>query len=565
MGAQKPSISEMLWLLPLLWAESLAQNAKHTLTVPTPVTVQEGLCVFVPCTFTIPVRSYWTNLLLHMATGSQKELMHTSMLRLQPTPHILIPGTLESGRPRNLTCSVPWACERGTPPIFSWTSAAHSSLGPRTRLSSVLTLIPRPQDHGTNLTCQVHFPAAGVTVERTIQLNVTCAPQNPTPGGRLGDGTGLSGRRAEVMLVAIGEATVKTLLLLLCLIVLIPDLMLLPSFRGLTLVPPPTVSILFPPTGAQKPSISEMLWLLPLLWAGSLAQKTKHTLTVPMPVTVQEGLCVFVPCTFTIPVGSYWTNPPATYGYWFPKGAKEHRDAAVATNNLTHKVQEGTQGRFHLLGDLQTKNCSLDIRDARRTDDGLYYFRVERGLYQALNHTPHILIPGTLESGRPRNLTCSVPWACERGTPPIFSWTSAAHSSLGPRTRLSSMISLSPGPQDHGTNLTCQVHFPATGVTVERTIQLNVTYPGISQQSEDPQEESQDSNGHGQHPPCHGASFPGSAEDPKLDSPADSTSSAGATPTLRVEPEVYYASIRFQGKKPPQMSTDPEYSNVRTQ
>lgn len=32
--------------------------------------------------------------------------------------------------------------------------------------------------------------------------------------------TGLSGPRAEVMLVAIGEATVKTLLLLLCLIVL---------------------------------------------------------------------------------------------------------------------------------------------------------------------------------------------------------------------------------------------------------------------------------------------------------------------------------------------------------
>ncbi|KAK1329878.1 hypothetical protein QTO34_010061 [Cnephaeus nilssonii] len=101
----------------------------------------------------------------------------TSLQPHTPHPH---PGTLESGRPRNLTCSVPWACKRGTPPIFSWTSAAHSSLGPRTRLSSVLTLTPRPQDHGTNLTCQVHFPATGVTVERTIQLNVTYSPQNLT-------------------------------------------------------------------------------------------------------------------------------------------------------------------------------------------------------------------------------------------------------------------------------------------------------------------------------------------------------------------------------------------------
>ncbi|VCX43280.1 unnamed protein product, partial [Gulo gulo] len=65
-----------------------------------------------------------------------------------------------------------------TPPIFSWTSAALTSLGPRTHLSSVLTLTPRPQDHGTNLTCQVYFPVAGVMVESTVQLNVTYAPQN---------------------------------------------------------------------------------------------------------------------------------------------------------------------------------------------------------------------------------------------------------------------------------------------------------------------------------------------------------------------------------------------------
>ncbi|XP_006761519.2 PREDICTED: myeloid cell surface antigen CD33, partial [Myotis davidii] len=221
----------------------------------------------------------------------------------------------------------------------------------------------------------------------------------------------------------------------------------------------------------------------------SLASNTGYTLTVQTPVTVQEGLCVSVSCTFTAPWTSRTSIP--TYGSWFPEGAKIDTDAAVATNNQTRNVQEETQGRFHLLGDPQTKNCSLDIRDARRTDDGLYFFRVERGLYQgfkysytqnmlsvrvmALNHTPHILIPETLESGLPRNLTCSVPWACERGTPPIFSWTSAAHNSLGPRTRLSSVLTITPRPQDHSTNLTCQVHFPAAGVTVETTIQLNVT------------------------------------------------------------------------------------------
>ncbi|KAF5917086.1 hypothetical protein HPG69_014012 [Diceros bicornis minor] len=116
--------------------------------------------------------------------------IYSLRITLTHTPDILIPGTPESGCPRNVTCSVPWACERDTPPIFSWTPAALTSLGPRTHLSSVLTLTPQPQEHGTNLTCQVTFPAAGVTVERTIQLNVTSAPENPAIGVCLGDDTG---------------------------------------------------------------------------------------------------------------------------------------------------------------------------------------------------------------------------------------------------------------------------------------------------------------------------------------------------------------------------------------
>ncbi|XP_037371457.1 sialic acid-binding Ig-like lectin 9 [Talpa occidentalis] len=224
----------------------------------------------------------------------------------------------------------------------------------------------------------------------------------------------------------------------------------------------------------------------PKTWEGARAGGC-YWLKVEGPGTVQEGLCLQVRCSFHCDPD--YPSAPAL-GSWFREGVSVERGVPVATSRPDGDVEVETQGRFHLLGDPKAYSCSLDIRDARRGDAGKYFFRVERGRatkhsftrdslsvrVAALTHRPHIRIAGTLESGRPGNLTCSVPWACERGTPPIFSWTSAALASLGPRTLLSSALSLTPRPQDHGTPLTCQVTFPGAGVTVETTVRLNVTY-----------------------------------------------------------------------------------------
>ncbi|XP_054553333.1 sialic acid-binding Ig-like lectin 13 [Talpa occidentalis] len=231
-----------------------------------------------------------------------------------------------------------------------------------------------------------------------------------------------------------------------------------------------------------------LLLLLPLLWAGALAQDRRFWLRLQERVTVQEGQCVLVPCEVSYPWSGHTAGSPA-YGHWYRKRRESlgTEFALVATNHPGYDVHRETRGRFHLLGEPQKYNCTLDIRDARREDTGTYHFRVERGDYvkysyvnqqlsvtvTALTHTPDIHHLGLLQSGRPRNITCAAPWACERGTPPTFSWTGVG---LSTTSTDSPVLTLSPGPQHHGSSLTCRVTFPAAGVSTETTIRLSVGY-----------------------------------------------------------------------------------------
>ncbi|XP_051030331.1 sialic acid-binding Ig-like lectin 12 [Phodopus roborovskii] len=233
-----------------------------------------------------------------------------------------------------------------------------------------------------------------------------------------------------------------------------------------------------------------MLLLLLLLWGvkgvegGDDALKG-YTLSVKRKIVVQEGLCVLIPCKFSYPKEK-WTDSDPIHGYWFWDGGNRELDSPVATNNPQRPVLKETQGRFSLLGHPGRNDCSLDIRETRKEDVGSYFFRLERGQLKlnyllnkmtlhvtALTETPRILIPKTLEAGRPSNLTCSAPWACGS---PTFSWTGASVSVLSTNTTGSSVLTVIPQPWDHGTDLTCQVTLPGSGVTTRMTICLNVLY-----------------------------------------------------------------------------------------
>ncbi|XP_056652936.1 sialic acid-binding Ig-like lectin 10 isoform X2 [Monodelphis domestica] len=106
--------------------------------------------------------------------------VHLNVEVLTEKPDIYMPEILEPERSVTLLCAAPWICGNATPPIFFWAGTAISNLrqSQGTPYFSELTFTPRSQDHGTNLTCRVTFPGAGVSTETTIPLNVAYSLKN---------------------------------------------------------------------------------------------------------------------------------------------------------------------------------------------------------------------------------------------------------------------------------------------------------------------------------------------------------------------------------------------------
>lgn len=118
---------------------------------------------------------------------------------------------------------------------------------------------------------------------------------------------------------------------------------------------------------------------------GSLQEEPGYQLRLNGYVTVQEGQCVHVPCSFSYPWNS-WYTPGELYIYWYRRGDNIRQAYPVATNNPYKPVRTETWRRFRLLEDPTTNSCSLNISDARMSDTGSYFLRVERGDYVKYNY-----------------------------------------------------------------------------------------------------------------------------------------------------------------------------------
>uniref|UniRef100_A0A8C3PA89 Ig-like domain-containing protein n=1 Tax=Chrysemys picta bellii TaxID=8478 RepID=A0A8C3PA89_CHRPI len=208
--------------------------------------------------------------------------------------------------------------------------------------------------------------------------------------------------------------------------------------------------------------------------AGSLSQLLGFTLTVPQSVSVQEGLCVLVPCNFKYPASYDTKNSPARlYRYWYKDPADVGRNPPVASSDPSRLVTQETQGRFRLAENPARGDCSVQISDARQTDAGRYFLRVEgdfkytyRTSADGTDLTLTISVPGTLLAGEPVTVTCTAPGRCS-GTPPRVTWMGpfsdtarnvSAQLANGTWAH-SSALSFTPTPGKHGKELVCSVTY----------------------------------------------------------------------------------------------------------
>ncbi|XP_075764352.1 uncharacterized protein LOC102446180 [Pelodiscus sinensis] len=261
--------------------------------------------------------------------------------------------------------------------------------------------------------------------------------------------------------------------------------------------------------GATSPVALLRALILALLWRGSLSQASGFELTAPRSVSVQEGLCALVPCSFTYRDNFAGDLRGPLYGHWFRAGANVYSDPPVASSDPSQSVSSDTRGRFRLAGDPARGDCSLQISDARGADRGSYFFRMEKGTlkysYTNSDYTStelSISVPGLtaqpeirtspaggrpekLLAGEPVNVTCTAPGRCA-GTPPRVTWTGPfSDTARDVSARLEngswahgSALSFTPGPGDDGKELGCTVTYsPERGPSTRTTLQLRIVYP----------------------------------------------------------------------------------------
>ncbi|XP_075183299.1 myeloid cell surface antigen CD33-like [Anomaloglossus baeobatrachus] len=213
-----------------------------------------------------------------------------------------------------------------------------------------------------------------------------------------------------------------------------------------------------------------MMWvslvvILPLFWKAITCLVPGYSIRVTSSVSVQEGLCVTIPCKFTADSRNTFSN---SSGYWIRRQEPLYPLYIVATNDKSSDVQKTN---FHLTGNPDNGDCTLTITDAKKEDKGRYYYRFEESkvtnvkfhysLYVTttitvtdLKEEPVISDPGIMVSGINKTLTCAPPWNCPVASL-VFQWRKSNVAGIWKKN--TSTVTFTMYSSDHQENIICEM------------------------------------------------------------------------------------------------------------
>ncbi|XP_044130097.1 sialic acid-binding Ig-like lectin 7 [Bufo gargarizans] len=153
----------------------------------------------------------------------------------------------------------------------------------------------------------------------------------------------------------------------------------------------------------------------------------------------------------------------------------------VATND---KSSDAQKTNFNLMGNPDSGDCTLTITDARREDEGVYYFRFQESKDSAVKYNyykvttaikvtdlteePVISDVGSLIAGVNKTVTCAPLRNCP-GNSLAFQWKK---SNVAGIWKNSSTITFTPSIEDDQETITCEMT-SSSGKTTQKHIYLN--------------------------------------------------------------------------------------------
>ncbi|XP_053462112.1 sialic acid-binding Ig-like lectin 10 [Nycticebus coucang] len=201
---------------------------------------------------------------------------------------------------------------------------------------------------------------------------------------------------------------------------------------------------------------------------------------------VEEGPCSTIPCIFEFPEES--PSNPMIMGYWL----SENSSSPAAPNKPNATMDDNAMDRLHILEKSKDPDCTLMIHDILKGDGMTYLLYADLGEQKHASPTENIKLSVSdltqksklhileiLAAGKPVTLNCTIKGTCRETKSLFLSWRRPTLSSTPGVSSSSptSVLHLTPKPEDHGTTLRCHLHFTLANLSRSGMAKLQATSP----------------------------------------------------------------------------------------